>query len=162
MTGSAASAVPNQVDPHLEFRTLSMLFNAVTTINRKQPSELPQAYDSKYYTRTERTSWHDRALHAFATILMRDPREVVAVVAHVSSPHDPLHVYAMQEEEGVDAVQGDSTVQSLMAKITTLANPDKKRRKGSKGTTPIYEQARPGKSHYPCISGSHWDCLNIR
>ena len=56
--GSAASTVPNQVDPHLEFHTLSMLFNGVTTINRKQPSELPQAYNNlKYYTKTKQTSW---------------------------------------------------------------------------------------------------------
>ena len=92
---------------------------------------------------------------------MQDPCEAVAVVAHIPSPHDPLHVYAMQDE-GVDVVQGDSTVQSLMAKITALANPDKKRWKGLKGTTPIYEQAQAGKSHYPHISGWHWDCLNIR
>jgi hypothetical protein len=161
MAKRVGSAVPNQVDPHLEFRTLSMLFNAVTTINRKQPSELPQAYDPKYYTRTERTSRHDLALHAFATILIRDPREVVAVVAHVPSRHEPLHVYAMQEEKRVYAVEGDSTVQSLMSKISALANPDK-RRKGSKGPIPIYKEAPLGTSNYPRISGSHWDCLNIR
>jgi hypothetical protein len=30
--------IPSDYDPHLEFRTLSMLFTAVSTINRGQPS----------------------------------------------------------------------------------------------------------------------------
>jgi len=165
--GSAASTVPSdQVDPYLEFRTLSMLFNAVTTINRKQPSELSQAYDQQYYTRSERTSWHDLALNAVATILVRDSREV-AVVAHGASQYEPLQIYAMQDGEWADAAQGNSAKQSLRSKI---ANPDEKQPnqtfpkhfKLSNKPKAIYEKAKPGKSHYHLISDSHWNCLHIK
>ena len=168
--GSAASTVPSgQVDLHLEFRTLSMLFNAVTTINRKQPSEVSQAYDEQYYTRSERTSRHDLALNAVATILVRDSREVVAVVAHSASQYEPLRIYAMQDGERADTAQGNSAKQSLRSKITSLGNPDKKPNlkfpkhfKLSNKPKTIYENAKPGKSHYHLISESHWDCLDIK
>jgi hypothetical protein len=170
MVNNAASTVPSdQVDPHLEFRTLSMLFNAVTTINRKQPSEPPQAYDEKYYTRSERTSWHDVALNAVASILVRDAREVVAVVAHGASQYEPLQIYAMQDGGRADVAQGDSAVQSHLSEITALANPDKKRNqkipkriKLLNKPEPIYEISKPGNSHYDLISDSHWKCLDIK
>jgi hypothetical protein len=164
IVGSAAPTVPSgQVDLHLEFRTLSMLFNAITTINRKQPSEPSQAYDQQCYTRSERTTWHDLALNAVATILVRDSREVVAVVAHDASQ-------SMQDGERADAAQGDSAVQSLPSKITVLANPDRKKPnqkfpihlKVSNKPKPIYVKANPGQSRYPLISDSHWNCLDIK
>ena len=169
--GSAPSTVPSdRVDPHLEFRTLSMLFTAVTTINRNQPSEQSQAYDEQYYTRSERTSWQDLALNAIATILVQDAREVVAVVAHGASKYDPPKIYAIQGRESADAAQGDSAVQSLLSKITLLANPDRKEPnqkfpkniKTSKKQKLIYETAKPGESHYGLISDSHWDCLDLQ
>jgi hypothetical protein len=168
--GSAASTVPSNQDLHLEFRTLSMLFTAVTTINRQQPSELPQAYDQQYYTRSERSSWQDLALNALATILVREAREVVAVVAHSASEYEPPKIYAMQDGESADVAQGDSAVQSLLSKITLIANPDRKKPnqkfpkyfKRSNKPKPIYEIAKPGESHYGLISDSHWDCLDIQ
>src|SRR5882672_3054955 len=169
--GSAPSTVPSdRVDPHLEFRTLSMLFTAVTTINRNQPSKLSQAYDQQHYTRSERTSWHDLALNAIATILVRDAREVVAVVAHGASKYEPPQIYAMQDREWADAAQGDSAVQSLLSKSTILSNPDRKSPnkkfknyfKLSNKPKPIYKKADAGESHYKLISDSHWDCLDIK
>jgi hypothetical protein len=168
--GSAASTVPSgQVDLHLEFRTLSMLFDAVTTINRKQPSELSQVYDQQYYTRSERTSRHDLALNAVATILVRDSREV-AIVAHGASQYEPLQIYAMQDGERADAAEGNSAKQSLRSKITSFANSDKKQPKQKfqkhfkllNKPKAIYEIAKPGKSHYHRISDSHWNCLDIK
>jgi hypothetical protein len=168
--GSASTWSSDQVDPHLEFRTLSMLFTAATTINRDQPSEITQVYDQQHYTRSERTSWHDRALNAIATILVRAPREVVAVVAHGASKYEPPQIYAMQNREGADVAQGDSAVQSLLSKFTILSNPDKKKPnkkfkdflKLSNKPKSIYENADPGESHYTSISDSHWDCLDIK
>jgi hypothetical protein len=167
---ATASSMPSdQVDLHLEFRTLSMLLNAVTTINRKQPSEQPQAYDQKYYTRAERTSSHNLALNAIATILVREPCDVVAAVAHCASRYEPLQVYAMHDGEQADAAQGNSAVQSLLSKFAFIGNPDKK--KPNKNFTKslksghiqgtVYEKAKPGLSHYHLISDLHWNCLHI-
>ena len=165
----ASASSSDQVDLHLEFRTLSMLLNAVTTINRKQPSEQPQAYDQNYYTRAERTSSHDLALNAIATILVRGPRDVVAAVAHGPSQYEPPHVYVMHDGEQADAAQGNLAVQSLPSKFALITNPDK--RKPNKKFTKslksgniqgtLYEKAKPGLSHYHLISDSHWNCLHI-
>jgi hypothetical protein len=126
-------------------------------------------YDQQHYTRSERTSWHDLALNAIATIFVRAPRKVVAIVAHGASKYEPPQIYAMQNREGADAAQGDLAVQSLLSKFTILSNPDKKLNKKfndflklSNKPKSIYENADPGKSHYMSISDSHWDCLNIK
>jgi hypothetical protein len=84
-----------------EFRTLSMLLAATTTINRGQPSEPPQPASEKYRGSFERSSnSRELALNAIATLLVR-AHEVVAVVGH-----DSQHVFAMQNEVPEDHGKG--------------------------------------------------------
>jgi hypothetical protein len=148
-TGMADSTVPqvqsDQVDLHLEFRTLSMLFTAVTTINRGQPSLASQQYEEKYYTRAERSGQRELALNALATILVRGGMEVVAVVA------DGLQVYAMQDEEQADTTPPDKG----------FAKNFIKKKKKNKEESPIYTKAETGEP-YSIISDSVWRCLHIK
>jgi hypothetical protein len=163
--------VSSDYDPHLEFRTLSMLFTAVSTINRGQPSQPSRPYDEKYYTKAERNSRRELALNAVATILVRN-NEVVAVVDHGPSQHEPhYHMYAMQDGERADTMQDGDKSSFLLSRISALANPNKKKpdqgfpnatKRSKKQTKPLYVIAKPGQSHYRLISGSHWNCLKIK
>ena len=84
-----------------EFRTLSMLLAATTTINRGQPSEPPQPASEKYRGSFERSSNScELALNAIAILLVR-AHEVVAVIGH-----DSQHVFAMQNEVPEDHGKG--------------------------------------------------------
>jgi hypothetical protein len=158
--------VSSDYDPHLEFRTLSMLFTAVSTINRGQPSQPSRPYDEKDYTTAERYSRRELALNAVATILVRNT-EVVAVVDHGPSQHDGYHIYAMSDGERADTMQNEDK-SSLRSRISALANPIGKRsdpnttKCSKKQKKPLYVIAEPGQSHYHLISGLHWNCLKIK
>ena len=162
--------VSSDYDPHLEFRTLSMLFTAVSTINRGQPSQPSQPYDEKYYTKKEWSSRRERALNAVATILVRNTK-VIAIVDHGPSQHEPYQIYAMQDGERADTMQDGVKSSFLGSKISALANPNRKKPdQGFPDTTklfkkqkkPLYVIAKPGESHYCLISESHWNCLKIK
>jgi len=156
--------VSSDHDPHLEFRTLSMLFTAVSTINRGQPSQPSRPYDEKYYTKAERGSRRELALNAVATILVRNTK-VVAVLDHGPSQHEPYQIYAMEDGERADTMQDEDKSSFLLSKITAINR--KKPDQGFPKTTkkqrkPLYVIAKPGESHYNLISGSHWNCLKIK
>ena len=162
--------VSSDYDPHLEFRTLSMLFTTVSTINRGQPSQPSRPYDEKYYTKKERSSRRERALNAVATILVRNT-EVVAVVDHGPSQHEPYQSMLCRTESGRirrrmgsnhlfwDPKSVPSQIQigrSQIRGFRTLQNFSKSKKK------PLYVIAKPGESHYCLISESHWNCLKIK
>ena len=162
--------VSSDHDLYLEFRSLSMLFAAVSTINRGQPSQPSRPYDEKYYTKEERCSRRELALNVVATILVRNT-EVVAVVDHGPSQHEPHHIYAMQDGERADTMQDGVKSSFLGSKTSAVANPFRKKpdqgfpnttKHSKKQRKPLYMIAKPGESHYRLISESHWNCLKIK
>ena len=168
MDNEIGSLVPQgSSDTLLEFRTLSMLLTAVTTINRGQPSEPRQLNNLS----SKRLKERDLALNAVAAILVRG-HEIIAVSAQDPSSDQPLQIYAMQDgpkgsKERDDSSQCSSRLWKFgsLPPITAITNSDKfKPDRNFQGRKKNFQYAmvNKGDSFYDLISNSHWKCLNIK
>lgn len=162
-TKSAVPQVPSDEELRQEFRALSMLLTAATTINRGQPSEPSQLPSEKYRGSFERTSNpRELALNAVATLLVRCD-ESIAVVGH-----DSQQVFAMQDEVREDREGREESRFPIgfpsIPKLSTITSPNRKKPSQHFPKDEISQCAiaKPGKSHYNLISDSNWKCLTIK
>jgi hypothetical protein len=158
-TKSAVPQVPSDEELRQEFRALSMLLTAATTINRGQPSEPSQLPSEKYRDSFERTSNpRELALNAVATLLVRCD-ESIAVVGH-----DSQQVFAMQDEVREDRGGREESRFPSIPKFSIITNPNRKKPSQHFPEDEISQCAiaKPGKSHHNLISDSNWKCLTIK